>query len=288
MDHHGCAFGKTVLIDQLGVQEHPELPSPFCLDLEFHVLRNLLPCKDLAHSFNKESLPILREEVKRAHGQDLVLRVSRVFAHDVIHGEELPLDEIDLVNSRGCMIDELPVFFLAFAEGFFGFSALGDVPHDSSKSARLIFFVPDEGDGGFNKALAPVFSYDLPIEGMARVAGPVYEVEALEDFLRIVLVHVVSVVHPDQFVCRVTQDFAHGRIEESEVACQINLEVALIHMFEDTPVFLLAFSECPFCLLALRHVLVNDELTAICEGLGSEGNVFLFAVFAGYLEASGA
>ena len=126
----GGLYRSSVLIMDLCVDGDGHLSAVLHHDVELGRLGNRL-------TFESPSVPIhglfpafFRRQVQGGHGKEFLSRIARIFAHDVVHICELETYEIDLVDAGGYVLDQLPVFLLAYLQSLLGPLAFRDVPDD--------------------------------------------------------------------------------------------------------------------------------------------------------------
>ena len=102
-------------------------------------------------------------------------------------------------------------------------------------------------------------------------AGPIYFIEDEKNLLGVIFVHIFAVVQAEQFFRVVAKDYCMGEGKEGEIACQINLVIAFLNLFQNGTVSIRAFLQFREFIQGvfdqIGGVLYSGQLAGLLKGL---------------------
>ena len=75
---------------------------------------------------------------------------------------------------------------------------------------------------------------------MFRQINPI---EGLKQFLGILLIGILPVIHADHFIFRISQHAAQGIVEEGKITLDVNLVIAILDVRQNVSIALLGFPQ---------------------------------------------
>ena len=104
------------------------------------------------------------------------------------------------------------------------------------------------------KPVLPVLSDDFKVHLFYRVSCPVHLIKGIIDLFGGFWSHIMTVIHPHQFIFGVSKDFRQCIIKEGKVTRKISLKVCLFNVLKDGLLFLLTLFQNLLGPLALRNI----------------------------------